>query len=204
MKYPVAIILAVGVFFVVGYFISTGPRVPPSSPATDIPAFPQGLVSVSDLAVALGLPAKQAGTTTPSSSLPPTGTKEYRNTSYGFTFLHPSTLTVSSFDEGSGARTITLQNTVDVQGFQIFIVPYEGAQISMARFRADEPSGVMERPVNILVGGTQATMFFSTDAALGDTIEVWLIKNGYLFEITAPKSLDVWLAHIMQTWQFIK
>lgn len=77
-----------------------------------------------------------------------------------------------------------------------------GTQINKTRFLEDEPSGVLEQPTNILVGGIQATAFFSTNAMLGDTVEVWLIKNGYLFEITAPKSLDTWLAKIIQTWQF--
>ena len=86
--------------------------------------------------------------------------------------------------------------------FQIFVVPYQGDQVSAERFKMDVPSGVQDQPKNILVDGTQAVMFYSKDAALGDTREVWFIKNGFLYEIMTYKQLDSWLAGIMQTWKF--
>lgn len=46
-------------------------------------------------------------------------------------------------------------------------------------------------------------MFFSKNIALGDTREVWFIKNGYLYEVTTLKSLDAWLTQILQTWKFL-
>ena len=194
--YKAEIIAAICVFSFAAYFFLSQPRAPQISHAdSNVLAFPQNLAPASSLAVFTG--------TSSLARMTPAGTAEYRNTLYGFSLLYPKDLTVSTFDEGGGARTITFQNIVEVKGFQIFIVPYQGEQVSMARFHEDEPSGVMEQPTNILVGGTNATMFFSTNAALGNTIEVWVIKNGYLFEITAPKQSDVWLANIMQTWKFL-
>lgn len=139
---------------------------------------------------------------TSSLASPSASMTEYRNLQYGFSLFYPNDLAVSSFGEGNGASTIVFQNTTEVRGFQIFVVPYTEAQISEERFRKDVPSGVREHPVNILVGGVPAVMFFSKNAILGDTVEVWVIKNGYLFEITAPKPLAVWLANIMQSWVF--
>src|SRR3989338_11613844 len=47
--------------------------------------------------------------------------KEYKNTRYGFSLLYPSDLKVATFDEGSGASTITFQNVEKAEGFQLFI-----------------------------------------------------------------------------------
>lgn len=194
--YGAGIIAAICVFSFTAYFFLSQPRalqIPHAD--SNVLAFPQNLAPSSSFATFAG--------TSSLARMAPTGTVEYRNTSYGFSLLYPKSLIVSTFDEGGGAHTITFQNIAEVKGFQIFIVPYQGEQVSMARFREDEPSGVMEQPTNILVGGTNATMFFSANAVLGNTIEVWVIKNGYLFEITAPKQSDVWLANIMQTWKFL-
>jgi hypothetical protein len=38
---------------------------------------------------------------------------------------------------------------------------------------------------------------------MGYTREVWLINNGFLYEVVTYKDLDAWLGTIMQTWEFI-
>jgi hypothetical protein len=134
---------------------------------------------------------------------PPAGHAEYRNERYRFALFYPSNLSVKSFDEGGGASTIALQDVGRAEGFQIFVVPYEEAQVSEARFRRDVPSGVREGLLGITIGGAAATSFYSANALLGDTAEIWFIYGGYLFEVTAPKSQAVWLSGIMATWQFI-
>ena len=134
---------------------------------------------------------------------PPPGYAEYRSEQYRFAFFYPNGLSVSAYDEGQGASTITFQNPDPAQGFQIFIVPYGAQQVSTERFKKDEPSGVMQDPRDVTIDGAIATSFYSTDAALGDTAEVWFIHGGYLFEVTTPKSLAGWLSQIMVTWQFL-
>lgn len=134
---------------------------------------------------------------------PPSGFEEYRNTTYRFSLFYPSGMEVTEFDEGGGASTITFQNTGEVKGFQIFIVPYGAPQVSAERFHKDVPSGVREQSTNLTIDGAVADMFFSKNITLGDTREVWFIKNGYLFEVTTLKSLDAWLTGIIQTWKFI-
>jgi hypothetical protein len=56
---------------------------------------------------------------------------------------------------------------------------------------------------DISVGGATAASFYSTDARLGDTYEVWVLHGGYLYEITTLKSLDTWLNGILATWKFL-
>jgi hypothetical protein len=133
----------------------------------------------------------------------PAGTKEYRNTHYRFALFYPKNLEVREYDEGEGARTITFQDVRTAEGFQIFVVPYTASQVSMQRFKMDEPSGVMRDPQNLNIDGAFATMFLGKNDLLGDTREVWFIRGGYLFEVTAPLSLDNWLGNSMLSWIFI-
>lgn len=67
----------------------------------------------------------------------------------------------------------------------------------------DQPSGVMQGPMDLSLNSALATMFFGRDPLLGDTREVWFIHGGYLFEVSTPKMLDEWLGNIMFTWKFI-
>ena len=53
-----------------------------------------------------------------------------------------------------------------------------------------------------LVGGVPAKSFFGYNDAMGDTLEVWLIHGGFLYEVTTYKPLDAWLTPILQTWKF--
>ena len=133
-----------------------------------------------------------------------TGMREYKSTAYHFSLLYPNYLKVSTFDEGGGATTITFQNIEKAEGFQLFIVPYSEPQVSEQRFRQDEPSGVRESLTNITVDGVVGEAFYSTNARLGDTREVWIVHGGFLYEVTTHKSLDTWLGAIIQTWKFSK
>lgn len=142
---------------------------------------------------------------TPSSAprTPPIGTKEYTNTDYGFSFLLPRDLTVSTFDEGGGAATITFQNSEKAEGFQLFITPYGESQVSEKRFTLDVPSGIRESVTPVVIDGATGAAFYSSNSALGATREVWVVHGGFLYEATAPKPLDAWLDTIIQTWRFI-
>lgn len=134
---------------------------------------------------------------------PPAGWRVYSNPRYRFSLYIPAAMKVGEFDERGGAFTVTFENALDAQGLQIFIVPYSGSQVTDARFREDEPSGVRNDLASITIDGVTAASFYSTDSTLGDTREIWFINNGYLYEITTLKSLEPLLDTIMQSWKFI-
>lgn len=140
---------------------------------------------------------------TPSGRQVLAGSKEYRSGLYHFSLLYPEELSGKIFNLGNLSQTITFQNVDKAQGFQMFIVPYNKAQISDERFKKDMPSGVRENLKSITLAGASGAAFYSKDAALGETYEVWFIKNDFLYEITTPKSLEGWLQNILQTWEFI-
>ncbi len=133
----------------------------------------------------------------------PEGWKEYTHDTYRFSLLHPTILVVSEHDEGDGASTIVFQNPDEGVGFQIFVVPYLEAQVSEERFHKDLPSGIRKDMENITIDGALGASFRSRNLLLGETHEVWFVNGGYLYEVTAPKPLDAWLATIMETWKFL-
>ena len=127
----------------------------------------------------------------------------YSNKAFNFGLLFPDNLRATEYKEQGDALTVSFQDPNTNEGFQVYVTPYNGKQIDTARFKLDEPSGVMKEPKDVFIGGAAATMFFSTNAVMGDTREVWFIRGGFLYEVTTYKELDTWLAEIMQTWKFI-
>jgi len=133
----------------------------------------------------------------------PAGYIEYRNEHYRFALFYPDDLKAKEFDEGKGTMTVTFQDIATAQGFQIFIVPYSAPQVSEARFKQDEPSGVRQGSRSVTIDGARGVSFYSTNVALGDTAEIWFIQGGYLFEVTSLKPLAGWLSNILSSWQFL-
>ena len=180
--YIVIAVVAVGAL---GLFLYFYVFVPASRPNENIPAPASAPVVIKSAAL-----------------LPPAGMREYKSILFRFSLFYPNDLLVTEYGEGSGT-TIAFENAADSKSFQIFIVPYKENQISSERFKMDVPSGVMEYPVDIMLSGARATMFYSKNDAMGETREVWFIKNGFLYEVMTFARLDTWLALILATWRFL-
>ena len=195
MKYSTAIIVAVGAFLVIGYFVYTSPRTPPAATPYEL-AFPE-------LASAPTVPtANSIGQPYVVERIAPAGMREYKSAAYHFSLFYPQELAVEERQEGGGATTITFQNVEKAEGFQLFIVPYTEPQVSAERFKRDVPSGVRNNLTNIMVDDATGAAFYGADTALGDTREVWFVRGGFLYEVTTLKPLDTWLDSIIQTWKF--
>jgi hypothetical protein len=130
------------------------------------------------------------------------GWRMYTSQPYHFSVSFPDTLKPQEYAEAQGALTLAAQDDTD-HAFQVYVTPYSGDQITKERFRMDEPSGVMQEPQDVLIDGVRATMFFSKNANMGETREVWFIRGGYLYEVVTYKELDGWLSEIMSTWKFL-
>lgn len=144
-----------------------------------------------------------ATSTTAVETKSPEGRVVYKNEPYKFSFFYPEEMAVKEFDEGGGASAFIFENAKKGLGFQIFVVPYMGEQVSEERFLRDVPSGIRKNPSDFYIDGVLATSFYSKGLELGETWEVWFIYNGFLYEVTTPKGLDSWLQSIMQTWKFL-
>src|SRR3989344_1127151 len=128
--------------------------------------------------------------------VPPKGWLEYRNSRYRISLFYPEDFLVSEFDEGKAAMTITFEDMRGTKGFQIFVLPYSEPQVTTERFRQDVPSGVREQLTDVQVDGATGAAFYSENAVLGGTYEVWFVRRGYLYEVTTLKPLDTWLSGI--------
>jgi len=134
----------------------------------------------------------------------PQGAREFKSERYSFSLLYPEAMIVKEFDEGGGASSFTFEDIKGSQGFQIFIAPYSGSQVSPERFKQDIPSSIRKEPKDFQVDGVVATAFYSEDQLLGETREIWFIHEGYLFELTTLKLLENLLSEVVGTWQFIE
>ncbi len=133
---------------------------------------------------------------------PPAGYLRYRNQDYHFSVFYPPDLRVQSYNEDGGAFTVALQDPTTNVGFEVYVTPYSGSQITEQEFKLDEPSGVDNDPTPVTIDGVPATMFYGSNPEMGDTREIWFINAGLLYEVTTYKQLDTWLLPILQTWQF--
>ncbi len=149
---------------------------------------------------AVVIPASQPGRPQPSL---PAGFAEYRSERYGFSFFYEKEARVREFDEGEGATSITVEDEKRGHALQIYVLPYAESTISEERFRKDLPSGKRTEEEMIQIYGVPAVAFKSEVSVLGPTREVWLIRNGYLYEISVPLSMEGWLQGLLPTFRFL-
>jgi hypothetical protein len=131
----------------------------------------------------------------------PAAMKEYYNDEHRLSFFYPAQIPVTEVPH-DGAFTASFQAESGDVGFQLFAVPYREPTISKERFLMDVPSGVRTNERMIEVAGVQAAAFQSENAAIGETFEVWLIHNGYLYEFTTYRELGDDLLKILETVRF--
>ena len=96
---------------------------------------------------------------------------------------------------------ILIQTKDTKKSAQIFIIPFdEPAPISKTRILKDLPDMVIKNEQKGEVGGHPAIAFLGKHETLGDTYEIWFIKNKYLYQIITRASTAQFLTDIMKTW----
>lgn len=137
-----------------------------------------------------------------SSRFAPPGQEHYWNDVYQFSLFHPDTFTVEEYKEENRAITIVFQDKDTLAGFQLYIVPYFAPTISEEQFRKDMPSGVRKNEQPTDLDGIEAVAFIGEDSVYGETLEVWGIHYGYLYELTAQKGNEELIRTIVSSWKF--
>jgi hypothetical protein len=131
-------------------------------------------------------------------------TTEYTDDVFHFRVLYPTGYAVREYvEDEEGARTVAFEGPSELEGFQIFVVPYAESSITPERFRKDDPSGVMTDETDIMVDGAPAKSFSGYNDAMDATREVWFIRGGYLYEVTTYKGFDDQLTEALQSWKFL-
>lgn len=131
------------------------------------------------------------------------GEKNYRSTSFGFSFRVPENFTIGEFDEGGG-RVVLINTGEGQSAFQIFISPYdeEASSLTVERIQEDVPDLAIREPETMrMTGGQSVLTFVGEDSIFGVTREVWIVHSGNLFQIMAPVETQDELAKTLETWE---
>ncbi len=137
-------------------------------------------------------------------------TRNYTNSKYGFSIKIPENMTVSNFQEGREGEVILLQSSEEdakngAPWIQIFVLPFdEEGLITPQRIQKDLPSIKIEEPQYAVIGEKQfkALIFYGQESGIGETREVWFVKNGYLFQINTSKEYEALLGKMLETIRF--
>ena len=128
----------------------------------------------------------------------------YAHPSLPFAFAHPKELVSNTFQDGE-SEIVLLQGPDPNQEIQIVARAFdEPGPLTVERIRRDVPEMVIDEPQNVFIGSAQipALLFWSSDASLGRTREVWFVQGEYLYQVTTKAENDELLAGIMETWRF--
>ena len=131
----------------------------------------------------------------------PSGMREFKSEPFRFALIIPEKMSVGEFAESGDARTYVFSG-VDTPSFQIYVTPYGKDIIDAERFKLDQPSGVILEQQEVSIGGVRAVAFFGKNDVMGETREVWFVREGLLYEVTTEKENDAWLSAMMAQWQF--
>jgi hypothetical protein len=122
-----------------------------------------------------------------------------------FSFVYPKGLRVSSFVEVNGSEVLVFEGDGKRTGFQISVFAYdESGPLTPKRIHRDLPSIIIQEPQTALIGEpqTSALIFWSHDAVVGRTREVWFIHGGMLYQVSSYAEFDPMLVRVMGTWRF--
>jgi hypothetical protein len=133
----------------------------------------------------------------------PDAYKEYRNEQFGFFLYYPPQLQPIQYADDRPEITVAFSAGDGEPGFQVYVAPIDGTTITNERFMRDEPSGVRKDLHNTAVAGVSAIEFQGFNANMGQTYEVWFIRDHLLYEVLTYKELEPWLNEIMSTWRFL-
>lgn len=137
------------------------------------------------------------------------GIKKYSHPLLGFSFEYPATFSISSFgspDDDAG-ETILLQGSKEEKGLQVLITPFdEDIVLTEGRIHQDIPD-LMMSDVSMRTLGTgektvRAIVFMSTNSFMGKSREAWFVRNGQLYQLSAPAVAQDVFTKALDSWEF--
>ena len=133
----------------------------------------------------------------------------YTNSKYGFSFNYPKDFSVSEFSDGADSANLPQTDVILVKdaagksAAQISVSPFdEPGPITKERILRDISDMPITGEKEISVGGEKALSFASRDASSGETLEIWFVHGGNLYQISAFINFGDKLEEIIKTWKF--
>lgn len=126
----------------------------------------------------------------------------YRDASGRFSFAYPPAYSVGAFDTGE-QHTVLLQNNEQGVGLQILASPFdEDIVLTEARIRQDLPGLDMRNVRRVRVDGIPALLFASSGSDFGQSIELWFVHRGFLYQLTTYAHLASLMDRVANSLQF--
>ena len=128
----------------------------------------------------------------------------YSNPDFKFTIQIPNSLTEHNIPDKNGSLTILFKSDDKNKNFQIRASSFdEPPPLTAARVKKALPDMMMDQPEDITIGdGIPALSFYSQDASLDDSKEIWFVANGHLYQISGYANSESWLMNILASWKF--
>lgn len=135
--------------------------------------------------------------------------KKFTHALLGFSFEYPTQFSISSFGSAydDSGETVLLQGGGGEKGLQVLITPFdEDIVLTEERIHRDIPDLVMS-DVSTRILGTgaktiQTIVFTSTNSLMGKSKEAWFVRDGRLYQISAPYSAQDVLTEALDSWGF--
>lgn len=115
---------------------------------------------------------------------------KYTHNSPAFSFEYPQEYAPSFIREETGDSIVVSHGGDSLAGFQIFVTPFDESisELTPNRIQNDIPDIVMKSPETIVLpSGIKALSFVSRHESLGDTFEVWFVKDGYAYQFSSTR-----------------
>lgn len=148
------------------------------------------------------------GTDVTSIAVAETVTSDFKDTetythASGFSFNYPKSYTVGEFEEGDG-HMVLLQDPSKNIGLQISVRPFDEdiTALTEARIRQDLPDIAMEGVVAVNIAGVEGLAFKSRGDTFGESVEVWFVSSGKLYQISTYASQAALLERVINSFQF--
>lgn len=127
----------------------------------------------------------------------------YTHENPNFSFNYPESFAVSNFPENNG-EIVLVQRAEDKVGLQIFITAFDepASALTASRVTSEIPGIQIQDAREILFGDERVGITFINTTNAEPTREVWFVKNGHLFQVTATATFQSALEKIMSTFQF--
>jgi hypothetical protein len=134
-------------------------------------------------------------------------THTYTNPIYGFSFQYPDGLAIGEWTDPSDngdATTVLIQNVQENVFFQVDITPWGDPQTPLTAPLIEELAPQLQvhdaRPIT--VGGVDGMMFSTQAPNQGDSVQVWFVHDGALYQTSTYAEQLPLLFKILATWMF--
>ena len=125
-----------------------------------------------------------------------------QNDSASFTVRYPDGYKVFSTAPDESQELYSIENS-DGNGFQIFVTPFdEAGPITADRIWQDMPDAQINEPGEAKLDGADSFVFYGYNEDIGDTFEVWTVRDEKLYQIMGRKTDEQLIVDTLNTWKW--